>query len=94
MKGENVKSICHIIERHIPSLILQVYPHTKGFPCYSKRGCWGGEGTVLPFIEPDGPETILWGHEWDPTLPSYIIPTNSQVPRTGVANLHLRELSP
>ena len=93
MKGETVKSICHVIERHIPSLIIQEYPHTKGFSFYSKRGCWGNEGTVLFLTEPNSPETILWG-QWDPSLPSYIIPTNSQVPGTGVLNLHLPEVSP
>lgn len=88
-----MKSICHVIERHIPSLIIQVYPHTKGFPSYSKRGFWGGEGTVRPLVEPDDPETILWGH-WDPSLPSYIITTNSHIPGTGVPNLHLPEMPP
>ena len=56
-------------------------------------GFWGGEGPILPLIEPNGPETILWGH-CDPPRPCYIIPTNSQVPGTGVPNLYFPEVSP
>ena len=82
---------CH--RKTHPSLIIQEYPHTKGFSFYSKRGCWGNYDTILFLVEPNGPETILWGH-WDPSLPSYIIPTNSQVPGRGVPNLHLPEVSP
>ena len=82
-------SICHIIEKYISSIIIQEYPHTKGFFSYSKTGFWGGGGPVLPLIEADGPETILWRH-CDPPLSYYIIHTNSQVLGKCALNLNLQ----
>ena len=86
-------SICHIIVGYISSIIIQEYPHTEGLFSYSKTGFWGGEGPVLSLIEPDGPETILWGH-CDAPLPCYIIYTNSQVPGKCTLDLNFPVGSP